>query len=62
MIKDQQEGVPGTPLELGKTGWRHVLKRAVKEFKADRCTITAGALAYTWFLALFPAVIAPRRR
>ena len=51
-------GGPDTPLELGETGWRHVLKRAVKEFKADRCTITAGALAYHWFLALFPAVIA----
>jgi membrane protein len=49
---------PGTPLELGKTGWRNVLKRALKECKADRCTTTAGALAYTWFLALFPAIIA----
>jgi hypothetical protein len=52
------EADPGTPLELGKTGWRHVLKRAMKDFKADRSTVTAGALAYTWFLALFPAVIA----
>jgi membrane protein len=51
-------GDPGTPLELGTAGWRDVLNRAVKEFKADRCTLTAGSLAYHWFLALFPLLIA----
>jgi len=49
---------PGTPMELGKAGWRDVLKRAAKKFKADRCTLTAGSLAYHWFLALFPLLIA----
>jgi len=52
------EGGPDTPLELGWAGWGHTLKRAVKEFKTDRCTMTAGSLAYHWFLALFPALIA----
>ena len=52
------EGGPNTPLELGRTGWKHTIKRAAKEFKADRCTMTAGSLAYHWFLALFPALIA----
>jgi hypothetical protein len=28
------EGAPETPLELGRTGWWHVIKRAGKEFTA----------------------------
>jgi membrane protein len=51
-------GGPETPLEIGETGWRHVLARSFKEFTVDRCAMTAGALAYHWFLALFPALIA----
>lgn len=49
---------PETPLELGKAGWGATLKRAAREFSADRCTMTAGSLAYQWFLSLFPALIA----
>jgi membrane protein len=56
--QSQVAGGPENPLELGETGWLHVLRRAVKEFGADRCTTTAGSLAYHWFLALFPAMIA----
>ena len=55
---DKIPGAPDTPLQLGKTGWRDLLKRSFKEFKNDRCTMTAGSLAYYWFLALFPALIA----
>jgi membrane protein len=55
---DKVPGSPDNPLEIGGTGWKDTLKRAAKEYVADRCSMTAGSLAYHWFLALFPALIA----
>src|SRR3954452_24008029 len=52
-------GGPDNPLELGGTGWKYTLKLAGKEFVSDPCSMTAGSLAYHWFLALFPVLIAP---
>src|SRR5579863_8530115 len=54
----QVSGGPQTPLELGGTGWKNTLKRTGQKFTIDRCAMTAGSLAYHWFLSLFPAVIA----
>ena len=56
--QSQVSGGPETPLELGGTGWKNTLKRTGKKFAIDRCAMTAGSLAYHWFLALFPALIA----
>ncbi|MDR2986001.1 MAG: YihY/virulence factor BrkB family protein [Nocardiopsaceae bacterium] len=49
---------PGTPLELGRSGWKATAIRTIKKFKTDRGTMAAGSLAYSWFLGLFPALIA----
>ena len=56
--QNEVSGGPQTPLELGGTGWKNTLKRTGKKFARDRCSMTAGSLAYHWFLALFPALIA----
>jgi membrane protein len=56
--RSQVSGGPETPLDIGPAGWGTILKRTLTKFGRDRCSMTAGSLAYHWFLALFPAVIA----
>jgi membrane protein len=55
---DHLEGGPDSPLEIEPVGWKNTFKRAGKKFSLDRCTMAAGSLAYHWFFALFPAVVA----
>jgi membrane protein len=38
--------------------WRGRAQRTLQEFKNDRCTMAAGSLAFSWFVALVPALIA----
>ncbi|HET7488570.1 MAG TPA: YihY/virulence factor BrkB family protein [Acidimicrobiales bacterium] len=51
-------GGPDSPAERGAAGWKASLKRAAAEFKADRGTLAAAGMAFYWFLAVFPAVLA----
>ncbi len=47
-----------SPAGFGATSWKATLRRTKERIKADRVTMAAGSLAYHWFLAFFPAVIA----
>jgi membrane protein len=51
-------GPPGRPTGLPRSAWSGVLKRTVKEFKADNLTDLAAALTYYGVLAIFPMLIA----
>jgi membrane protein len=56
--RTEVSGGPQTPLELGQAGWKNTLERTGKKFTRDRCSMTAASLAYHWFLALIPTLIA----
>jgi membrane protein len=59
-IPTQRAGGPGpdTPLELEGRDWKSTVKRTVKEVRDDRVPFAAAGLAYYFFLAIFPALIA----
>lgn len=59
MAQTNSEGAaPDKPTALSKRAWGGVLKRTIKEFKADNLTDWAAALTYYGVLSLFPAILA----
>jgi membrane protein len=59
-IPAQKAGEAGldSPLDLESGDWRATLTRTLAEIKADRLTLVAAGMAYYFFLAIFPALIA----
>ena len=53
-----EEGQADSPLELSPPDWKESLRRAVKEFKADRGSLISAGMAFYWFLAIFPGLLA----
>ena len=47
-----------SPLELEAPDWRDAIKRTLKEIKDDRMPLVAAGMAFYFFLAIFPALIA----
>ena len=46
------------PGDIPPRGWFRVFRRSLKAIKKDHLTLIAGGVAYAWFLALFPGMIA----
>ena len=52
---------PGKPDDLGdleKRSWFYILRRTIREFRADDCTDLAATLTYYSVLAIFPGLLA----
>jgi membrane protein len=47
-----------SPLDLPKREWKQALKRTKVELKQDRAGLISAGVAFYWFLAVFPALIA----
>src|SRR5689334_22010171 len=55
---DSGTGAPEKPTSLRRGSWSGVLRRTIREFRADNLTDLAAALTYYGILAIFPALIA----
>lgn len=56
--RDGRGAPPESPPQVPAPGWNATFKRARIKAKAARVPMMAGSIAYHWFLAIFPAVIA----
>jgi membrane protein len=57
VTKDTPGAEPDDPTDLAGRSWVAVLRRSVREFRADNVTDWAAALTYYGVLALFPALL-----
>jgi membrane protein len=61
-VPSPRSEVPGReadkPTEIPAKGWFQILKRSYREISNDHLTLVAGGVAYSWFMALFPGLIA----
>lgn len=53
-----QGSQPRSPLDLKSRSWQQALRSSAEEFKADRGGLISAGMAYYWFLAVFPALLA----
>ncbi|HEX2178488.1 MAG TPA: YihY/virulence factor BrkB family protein [Actinomycetota bacterium] len=56
--KTGDTGGPDSPLDLTARDYKATARRVFKEFTQDRVTLIAAGMAFYWFLAIFPALIA----
>src|SRR5439155_15950521 len=58
--RPDQQNAPGpdTPAQMPAPGWKTALKSALKGAKNDRITLIGAGVAFYWFLAIFPLLIA----
>ncbi|MGH9223117.1 MAG: YihY/virulence factor BrkB family protein [Acidimicrobiales bacterium] len=54
----EDKGEPDSPLDLPSSNWKEAAKRTTQQFKADRGTLLSAGMAFYWFLAIFPALLA----
>lgn len=53
-----EDAAMDSPMDLDASDWKATARRTVSEIKDDRITLAAAGMAYYFFLAIFPAVIA----
>ena len=54
----EHRGEPDSPLDLPHRDVKQGLRGALQQFKADHGTLIAAGMAFYWFLAVFPAILA----